>query len=103
MRQNLIYGFAMAAVLLITWNLYTVFMNVPDEANQGAVFRIIYFHVPAALTSFVGFYVGMFFGVAYLIRKDLRFDAIAAPINEVSLAFAVTALVTGMIWGRITW
>ena len=71
--------------------------------NQGAIFRIIYFHVPAAITSFTGFFFAMFASVAYLASKDLRFDAIAASINEVSLAFATITLITGSLWGRIAW
>ena len=39
----------------------------------------------------------------YLVTKDLRFDSIAASINEVSLAFASITLCTGSIWGRIIW
>lgn len=103
MRQKLIIVLATAAALLIAYNLHTMFLNVPDEANQGAIFRIIYFHVPSAITSFIGFFVGMFCGVWYLVKKDLRFDAVAASINEVSMAFAFVTLITGMIWGRIIW
>jgi heme exporter protein C len=80
-----------------------MFLNVPDELNQGAIFRIVYFHVPSALTSFTGFFLGMFCGLGYLVRKDLRLDSIAASYNEVSFAFAVAALITGSIWGRIIW
>jgi heme exporter protein C len=89
--------------LLLAWNLHTMFLKVPDEANQGAIFRIIYFHVPAAITSFTGFFVAMFAGVGYLASKDLRLDAVAAAITEVSLAFATITLITGSIWGRIIW
>ena len=45
----------------------------------------------------------MFFGIAYLVTKDLRWDSIAAPINEVSCAFAIVTLITGSIWGRVIW
>jgi len=38
-----------------------MFLRVPDEANQGAIFRIFYFHFPAAITSFTGFYTGNVF------------------------------------------
>jgi heme exporter protein C len=103
MRQKLIVLFAATAGMLILWVLFTIFLSVPDEKNQGAVFRIIYFHVPTVLTSFIGFYIAMGFGIAYLVKKDLRYDAIAGPINEVSTAFALVALITGSIWGRIIW
>jgi heme exporter protein C len=103
MRLKIILTLSVLAGLILAWNLHTMFMKVPDEANQGAIFRIFYFHFPAAITSFTGFYLGMFAGVGYLIRKDLRLDSIAASINEVSLAFATIALVTGSIWGRVIW
>jgi heme exporter protein C len=103
MREKIIVGLALVAGAILTWNLHTMFLEVPDEANQGAIFRIFYFHFPAAITSFAGFYAGMFCGVGYLINKNLKLDAIAASINEVSLAFASIALVTGSIWGRVIW
>jgi heme exporter protein C len=103
MRLKIIVTLAAIAGLILSWDLYRIFLQVPDEANQGAIFRIIYFHVPAAITSFTGFYIAMFSGIGYLVNKDLRFDSVAASINEVSLAFASITLVTGSIWGRIIW
>jgi heme exporter protein C len=103
MRLKIILTLSTLSGLLLAWNLHRMFLQVPDELNQGAIFRIIYFHVPAAITAFTGFYVGMFAGVGYLARKDLRLDAFAAAVNEVSLAFATITLITGSIWGRIIW
>src|SRR5579862_5403744 len=103
MRLKIIVTLAAIAGLILAWNLHRIFLQVPDEANQGAIFRIIYFHVPAAITSFTGFYIGMFSAIGYLMTKNLRFDSIAASINEVSLAFATITICTGSIWGRIIW
>lgn len=105
MRVKIILALSAISGAILAWNLHTMFdvTQVPDELNQGAIFRIIYFHVPSALTSFTGFYVGMFAAVGYLWKKDLRLDAFAAAVNEVSLAFATITLITGSIWGRIIW
>src|ERR1700679_3750613 len=103
MRVKIILTLTAIAGLILTWNLYRIFLVVPDEANQGAIFRIIYFHVPAVITAFVGFYAAMFLGVGYLIRKDLRLDSLAAAINEVSLVFGLITICTGSIWGRVIW
>ena len=103
MRVRIILILSVLSGAILAWNLHTMFLQVPDEANQGAIFRIFYFHFPAAITSFTGFYIGMFLGVGYLVRKNLKLDAIAASVNEVSLVFATIALVTGSIWGRIIW
>jgi heme exporter protein C len=103
MRTKLIVLFSVFAGGLLIWNLHTIFLRVPDEASQGAIFRVFYFHFPAAVTSFTLFFVAMFSALWYLRTRDLRFDAAAAAINEVAFAFATITLVTGMIWGRIIW
>jgi hypothetical protein len=103
MRLKIILTLAAISGLILAWDLGRIFLVVPDEASQGAIFRIIYFHVPAAITSFTGFYIAMFSSIGYLMTKDLRFDSVAASINEVSLAFASITLCTGSIWGRVIW
>src|SRR5271170_6658008 len=103
MRLKIILTLSVIAGVILVWDLHRIFLQVPDEANQGAIFRIIYFHVPAAITSFTGFYLAMFSSIGYLMKKDLRLDSIAASVNEVSLAFATITRCTGSIWGRIIW
>ena len=103
MREKLIYLFSAVAMGLLIWDLYRIFLGLPDEANQGAIYRIIYFHVPAAITCMLGFFVAMVCSASYLISKNLRFDSVAAAVTEVSVVFATVNLVTGSIWGRIIW
>ena len=103
MRQKLILAFAVVAAALLAWNFYKIFMIEPDEANQGAIYRIIYIHVPSAFTCATGFFVSLIASVAFLVRKDLKYDAIAASVTEVAWVFATIVLVTGSIWGRIIW
>ena len=103
MREKLIYLFSAIAAVLLAWDLYRVFMVLPDEANQGAIYRIIYFHVPAAMTSLLGFFVAMVCSALYLITRNLRLDSVAAAVTEVGVVFAAVNLVTGSIWGRIIW
>lgn len=103
MRTKIVVLLSVIAGALLVWNLHTIFLRVPDEASQGAVFRVFYFHFPAAVTSFTLFFIAMFSGLVYLSKRDLRYDAAAAAINEVAFAFALITLITGMIWGRIIW
>ena len=103
MRDKVMYGLAAAAAAIFAWNLHTIFQVLPDEANQGAVYRIIYFHVPANILALSGFGIGMLCSLAYLATKNLRYDAFAEGITEVALVFASVGLVTGSIWGKIAW
>jgi len=103
MRDRIMYVLASLSAVLLTWNLYKIFMILPDEKNQGAIYRIVYMHVPSIFTGFTGFFVALAASALYLITKDLKYDAFAAAVTEVSLAFASIVLATGMIWGRIIW
>jgi len=73
------------------------------ENNQGAIFKIIFFHVPMAITALTCALVAFVASVAFLITKNFRFDALAVAVTEVGLAFLAGNLITGSIWGRIIW
>src|SRR5882757_2104851 len=103
MRQKIIITLLALSSILLVRNLYVMFLELSDELNQGAIWRIFYFHLPSAMTSFIGFYIGAGLSVMYLWKKDLKYDALAAVINEVSLVFALITLITVMIWARIAW
>lgn len=103
MRQKIAILLSGIALVLLVRNLYVILLQLPDEAAQGAIYRIIFFHVPAAWTAFLGFFAALVASVLYLASKDLRYDAFAAAVTEVGLAFGAANLVSGMIWGRIIW
>jgi heme exporter protein C len=76
---------------------------LPDEAMQGAIYRIMFFHVPSAITGMIGYFVALALAVMYLSTGKFRYDALSASIVEVSLVFSVVNIVTGSIWARIIW
>jgi heme exporter protein C len=73
------------------------------ESSQGAIFKIIFFHVPMAITALTCALVAFLASVAFLITKNFKFDALAVAVTEVGLAFLAGNLITGSIWGRIIW
>jgi heme exporter protein C len=103
MREKLIYAFGFIAAVLLARNLYSIFMQLPDEASQGMIYRIIFFHVPAAITAMLCSAVACVASVLFLITKNYKHDALAVAVTEVGLAFLAANLVTGSIWGRIIW
>jgi len=103
MRDKILYGLGIVAAALLARNIYKIFMVLPDEAAQGMIFRILFFHAPMAMTAMLGSFVGLLASVGFLITKNFKYDAIAVSITEVGLAFLAANLVTGSIWGRIIW
>src|SRR2546426_9016104 len=103
MREKIIYILAAAAAVLLVRNLYVILLGLPDEAQQGPIYRILFFHLPSAITCFIGFLAAGISSALYLATKNLRYDAIAVASTEVGLAFATVVLATGSIWARIIW
>ncbi len=103
MRERIAIGLAGAAAVLLAYNLYQMFMVLPDEALQGAIYRILFFHAPAAMTGMIGYFAALVLSVMYLSSGNFRYDSLAASVIEVSLVFSLVNIVTGSIWARIIW
>lgn len=103
MRKHLLLIAGIVAGLLLARNIWVILTQLPDEAFQGAIFRIIFFHVPAAFTCFLCFLASLIAGLAYLKTRSLNLDAFSVSVIEVGLAFGAVNLITGMIWARIIW
>lgn len=101
--MNLVYACAISGVALLLWNLRTIFFILPDEAAQGQIYRLLFFHVPAWWTAFLAVGASAIASVGYLFTRRLRWDAIALASTEVAVVFLLTGLTLGSIWGRIIW
>jgi heme exporter protein C len=65
----------------------------------------MYIHVPTAWVAYLAFIVTAITSAMYLWGKQhsLTFDRIAGASAEVGVIFMGLCLVTGSLWGRITW
>ena len=103
MREKLVISLAAVVAILLSYNLYNIFLVLPDEVSQGYIYRIIYFHVPAAIVGMLGYFAAMTLSVLYLASGKFRYDSLAASIVEVSVVFSTLNIVTGSIWARVIW
>ncbi len=103
MRSKLILAALLLAALVLARNLYEIFMVLPDDAEQGAVYRILFFHVPALWAGMLAFFTGCMAGIAYLVKKDLTQDHLSVASIEVGLMFSIVGTVMGMVWARPVW
>ena len=83
--------------------VYTSFFFAPEDEVQGVVQRIFYIHVSSAWIAAVAFFIVFVGSIAYLAKKDMRWDALAGASAEVGLLFTTVVLVTGMLWGKAIW
>lgn len=103
MRNKMLIGLSVAALALLWRDLYVMLVQMPDEAMQGAIYRIIYFHVPAAWIALLCSVGALITSSLFLIKRNFNYDAMAVSITEVGLVFGAVNLLTGMIWARRIW
>jgi heme exporter protein C len=95
-------GCALVAIALIVPGLWLGFAAPPDY-QQGTTVRIMFIHVPAAITAewaYVCLGGASFFA---LIFRHALADAAARAAAPLGAAFTALALITGSLWGRPMW
>ncbi len=109
MKKLLIGVYAGITILLMIWGYYQAVYVAPNDAMQGEIFRIIYYHVPSAAVAFVFFAISLAGSIGYLayrqnapVKAQIA-DAWALSGAEVGVVFCTVVLITGPIWGRRAW
>jgi heme exporter protein C len=95
---------ASSVALALSAALWAFFVwQAPLDAMQGPIQKILYVHVPCVLGAYLGFVLTAAGGLAYLVRREERFDRFAAAAAEVGVFFCTLVLLTGPIWAKGTW
>ncbi len=84
-------------------DLYLIFFWVPTERVMGIVQRIFYVHVPTVWVGFVAFAIVALSSVAYLLKRDVKWDRRAQVAAELGVVFLTMSIVSGAIWAKPVW
>ena len=106
LRANLpIIADALAALtaVMMAVSIYLVFGFAPMEEVMGWPQKIFYFHVPIAITCYVGFFFCFIGSIGYLWTKNFMWDRIAVAGAETGVLLSILMLATGMLWGKPIW
>jgi len=81
----------------------------PRDVTQGEAVRLMYVHVPVIWVAYACFITTAVSSALFLWRGSDRsdrgrhYDRLAGSAAEVGVMFTMMALVSGALWGRITW
>ncbi|HUB50957.1 MAG TPA: cytochrome c biogenesis protein CcsA [Terracidiphilus sp.] len=109
MKRTLIGLYAAITIVLMINGYYQAIYVAPNDAMQGEIFRIIYYHVPSAAVAFVFFAISLAGSIGFLAfrrnspDKAQVADAWALAGAEVGVVFCTVVLTTGPMWGRRAW
>lgn len=88
---------------LIFYALYLIFLVVPNERFMGPVQRIFYFHVGAAIASYLAVGVVLIASLYYMATRDIRADTVSMAAGEAGFLFSSIVMLSGMTWGHSAW
>lgn len=89
--------------LLLAAAAFGVFFVAPEDADQGIIQKIFYFHVAIALVGMLAFAVGAVAGILHLRSREERYDEIGVVSIGIGLVFALLVVITGSIWAKASW
>ena len=91
-------------LMLVTLALCGLWFSAEDVV-QGSTVRMMYIHVPSIWTAYIAFGLTALCSGVYLSSKNrsLAWDRVAGASGEIGVLFVAVSLVTGSMWGRLTW
>ncbi|HUO94468.1 MAG TPA: heme ABC transporter permease [Rhizomicrobium sp.] len=94
---------AALTAILIGAGLYLGLFVVPPDYQQGDTVKIMFIHVPAALTAMFAYGAIAFASLIGLVNRHPLADVAAKTAAPLGATFTALALITGSLWGRPMW
>ncbi len=94
-----------ATVVAMAWLVAFGLGFSPADRDQEEAVRIMYVHVPTVWLAYLAFTVTAVCSGLYTFSRQhsLGFDRFAGASAEIGVVFMALTLVTGSLWGKITW
>lgn len=105
MKKAVVWGLGAVSVVALAVSLYWIFVVLPIVPREQTGFsqKIFYFHMPAAIISFVAFIVTFVASILFLAKKDFKYDILAYSSAEIGLVFGVVLMIFGITWDKLAW
>jgi heme exporter protein C len=108
MALRILLGLWLALVIVLGLTLPMVaepqhWYDLPIVPGLEEKARIIFFHVPTAWLSVLGFVAALVYGIRYLRSRSIEDDSKSATSAGLGFLFCLLAMVTGAIWAKSSW
>ena len=111
---------AILALIGVQVTLYLAYFYAPTQINRGTLwvvtpnaagapinlyesYRILFIHVPAALSTALCCLLTLVGGVMWLLTKKPGWDSLTVAASEVGLLACGAVLISGTLWGDYAW
>jgi heme exporter protein C len=73
------------------------------DTELGDTVRLLYVHVPMATVAYIACFTCALGSGLYLWKRSTWWDLVASASAELAVVFGVLTIVTGALWGKVTW
>jgi len=91
----------LSSILFVIAGVLIIFLE--NDYYQGISFKIMFIHVPAAWLSLLIFFSMGISSIIGLVFKSPTSFTISRSLSPIGLIMSVVVLITGSIWGNLTW
>ncbi len=92
-----------SVLALLMVGMILAVMAAPEERTMGDAQRVVYIHVAVAWLGLLGFLVTAGTSVAYLMRRELKWDEWSQAAAETGWLCCSLTLITGSLWAHAAW
>ncbi len=93
------WGAAICLAVGLVWG----FFFTPDDFRQGSTVKIIFLHVPAAMTAINAWFMMLLGSLIWLVRRHHVSALAAKAAAPVGIVMTLIGLITGAVWGQPMW
>ncbi|KXA88933.1 hypothetical protein AKJ62_04160 [candidate division MSBL1 archaeon SCGC-AAA259D14] len=96
----------LATLVAIPITLYFVFQYAPlltEGFSDPLAQKIFYFHVSAAISGYIGFFIVLISSIIFLKKSDSNVDRWAVSAAEVGVVLLSITILTGPVWAKAEW
>ncbi|MCS7144093.1 MAG: cytochrome c biogenesis protein [Archaeoglobaceae archaeon] len=90
---------AIVGLIMLLYGSYKAY-TMPAKIES---YRIVFFHVPSAITSYFAFTISFVSAIMYLRRGEVNKDRLAYISAKYGFSMAIAAFLSGAIWAKVTW
>lgn len=90
---------AVIGLILLLYGSYNAY-TLPAKIES---YRIVFFHVPSAITAYAAFTVSFASAVMFLRSGESNRDLLAHISAKYGFSMAIAAFLSGAIWAKVTW